>query len=217
MQYCLDRSYRVPYRLTMANKQSRDRKTNADRRRYEGENEASFLLAALNGETVIDPKQLPGIVDALKGIASCEWITGRNLLSANTKVREHQSKIDAVNARLRYLEAVPVLLPPSTLSDGHIRLEWRRTIQSVTTSKQPRESANLELSAILCAITLTQIQRIGSVRQCDWCHRWMYAKFSHSRFCPHRDCKELFHQEDPARREAKRVKARENYKYMHRK
>ena len=122
-----------------------------------------------------------------------------------------------MNARLRYLEAIPVLLPPSTLSDGRVRMEWRRTSQSVTRSKQPRESANLELSAILSAITLTQIQRIASVRQCDWCHRWMYAKFSHSRFCPNRDCKELFHQGDPVRREAKRVQARKNYEYKHRK
>ncbi len=200
----------------MASRESRSRKSIARSRQYLGEREASFLISALNSETVVSSEELPKIVVALREIADLTPITGRQLMSGDPAIKTNQAKVDVVNAYLRRFEAVPVVALPSTASLKRVRMEWQITHQSAVDKKQLFDCANLELAAILSAITLTQMKRIGAVRQCGKCGRWFFARFSHSRFCSD-DCKNLFHQEDEATRERKRVKARDNYKFKLRK
>jgi hypothetical protein len=196
-------------------KTSRIRNAEA-KRTYRGEEEARFLLSLLNeGRTIhvhlrvarIVQDSLREIILALQELGECQPMTRQRLVSGDPTQTEQMRKIEVVNKFLRKYQARPLLRLPSPLGGG-IRLAWRRT-----------GAEDLELRAVLIAVELAQEGRIASLKECanPNCKRWLFARFKHQKFCPDRNCKDLFHQNDPAEREARSKQAKENYKYRMRK
>lgn len=193
----------------MAIRTSRNR-TPGTKRTFQGEDEAQFLLRFMNGDRRGHRDTLQEIVLALQGLQLATPITQQRVLSGDPTLEQQTNRIEAVNRILRQYQAVPHIRPPSPVHDSGIRLEWRPTGDSAAHRKQTRGDAHTELSAALIAIGLAQDGRIHSLRQCQNCARWFFAKFSHSRFCTE-DCKNTFHREDPVEKERRRNWARDNY------
>lgn len=68
----------------------------------------------------------------------------------------------------------------------------------------------LEVSRVLAIEKLASEGRIQSFKQCGQCQRWLYARFSHQRFCSE-TCREEFHRSDMADKARRRDWARSNY------
>ena len=112
-----------------------------------------------------------------------------------------------VNRFLWRYTATPVILPDymsdaNPLSRGW-RQEWRRTGHW----KQPF----IELGLVLDIVGMASAGRISSLKQCEQCRRWLFARFPHQRFCSE-SCKEVFHRSNEADKKRRREWARTNYR-----
>jgi hypothetical protein len=199
--------------LCVAIQTSRIRKPGT-KRRFQGEDEAQFLLRFMNGDRRVHQATLHEIVFALQGLQPVTPITRERFMSGDPTLKQETNRIEAVNRILRQYEAVPVIRRPYSVSGSGFRLEWRPTGDSAARRRQTKGDAHTELTAALIAIGLAQEGRIHSLRRCQNCTRWFFAKFVHSRFCAE-DCKNTFHRENPDEKERRRKWARENY-WIHR-
>jgi hypothetical protein len=172
-------------------KTSRIRNAEA-KRTYRGEEEARFLLSLLNeGRTIHVHLRVARIVqDSL-----------REIILALQELGECQPM-----TRQRLVSGDPT------------QTEQMRKIEVVNKFLRKYQARPL-LRAVLIAVELAQEGRIASLKECanPNCKRWLFARFKHQKFCPDRNCKDLFHQNDPAEREARSKQAKENYKYRMRK
>jgi hypothetical protein len=71
-----------------------------------------------------------------------------------------------------------------------------------------------EDDALLSVAELYIMLSIDRLRRCDYCQKWLSARFSHQRFCSAR-CREKHFQSSPEWKEQRRHKAREYYR-LHR-
>ena len=67
-----------------------------------------------------------------------------------------------------------------------------------------------ELIHVLNAAELARAGRISAVKECEHCHKWLFARFSHQRFCSD-SCKENFHRFNEADKKRRREWAKNNY------
>jgi len=109
----------------------------------------------------------------------------------------------SINGLLDRYRAKPFLL----ISDVHPHLGWELTwvSRSSGTSHQTHE-----LQALLAIVEVAREGRISALKQCEQCRKWLFARFSHQRFCSE-DCKEQFHRTNEADKKRRREWARENY------
>jgi hypothetical protein len=69
---------------------------------------------------------------------------------------------------------------------------------------------NHELFLVLDVMEIAQAGRIDSLKQCEHCRKWLFARFPHQRFCSE-NCKEHFHRFNEADKKRRREWARKNY------
>jgi hypothetical protein len=77
-----------------------------------------------------------------------------------------------------------------------------------TKNKVSEDDALLSVSELYVMLSIDQL------RKCDYCQKWLCARFSHQRFCSAR-CREKRFQSSPEWKEQRRRKAREYYR-LHR-
>lgn len=70
---------------------------------------------------------------------------------------------------------------------------------------------NHELFLVLDIMEIAQAGRIDSLKQCENCRKWLFARFPHQRFCSE-NCKEHFHRSNEADKKRRREWARQNYR-----
>jgi hypothetical protein len=114
-------------------------------------------------------------------------------------------KYKAINRVLRRYIAVPVILP-DYFSDPNPKLRgWELTWER---KGHPRPFTELRLIHTIADIA--SANKISSLKQCAHCRRWLFARFSHQRFCSD-ECKESFHRTNDADKKRRREWARTNY------
>jgi hypothetical protein len=145
-------------------------------RQFHGEDRGSFLVDWLNGETrPRAPEQasrrIADLLDSLKKITPY-WEHGNpqgvNLADLVKKYTE----------KLKFYKGHPVL---GFDSHGRPELHWFAA------------KAGIEEGQALGAIfSLGREGLLGNLRRCDECRRWIFARFSHQRFCPGGRCRERY-------------------------
>lgn len=112
----------------------------------------------------------------------------------------------AVNRFLRRFTATPSILPeymgdlnPASRGWG---FSWGRTGK--------REQPFIEVGLALGIVDIAGAGRISSLKQCEDCRKWLFARFPHQRFCSD-TCKEHFHRSNEADKKRRRDWARKNY------
>lgn len=109
-----------------------------------------------------------------------------------------------IQATLNQYTAVPSLT--TTPLHGENRgeqwqLEWRRV--------DGQSHWDLRWALLVVEIFLTG--RIGALKQCEQCGKWLLARFRHQRFCPGSECQQDFHKFNEADKKRRRDWARKNY------
>jgi hypothetical protein len=79
-------------------------------------------------------------------------------------------------------------------------LHWHRA------DKKP----HMDLQLSLDVVETFRAGKIGSLKECEECGKWLYARFPHQRFCSE-NCKDHFHKFNEADKKRRRDWARENY------
>ena len=119
---------------------------------------------------------------------------------------EVMRKFAAINRFLRRYEAYPRIIPEfytdaNPLSRG-LLFHWGRV--------GPHQQPFFEVGLVQDIVKLYQAGRISSLKQCDQCRRWLFARFPHQRFCG-AVCKEAFHRSNETDKKRRREWARNNY------
>jgi hypothetical protein len=112
----------------------------------------------------------------------------------------------AVNITLRRYAATPVILPDYMTDLNGRNREWQMNWRRNGRGSQPF----MEVGIALTMIELASEGRIRSLKQCEDCRRWLYAKFPHQRFCSEA-CKESFHSSNEVDKKRRREWAKANY------
>jgi hypothetical protein len=105
---------------------------------------------------------------------------------------------------LRRFELVPAIYPfmgEQTKSCPGWQLFWERK-----GAKQPFQ----EYLLVQTIENFAENGLLDSLKRCPQCQRWLFARFSHQRFCTE-ECKEMFHRSDPADKQRRREWAKKNY------
>jgi hypothetical protein len=111
----------------------------------------------------------------------------------------------AINRFLRRYVAVPIILP-DYFSDPNPKLRgWE-----LTWGRKGHAMPFTELRLIRTIADIASAHRISSLKQCAHCRRWLFARFSHQRFCSDA-CKESFHRTNDADKKRRSEWARKNY------
>jgi hypothetical protein len=179
-----------------------------------------FLIRAMNDDLkgfakgnrgICDPRALLVLVKRLQALDAVLRDLGISLFEYGTDGKiidnpEVLAKFRAVNRFLWRYEATPSITP-EFMSDAnpHSRgweLSWGRTGK--------RAQPFFELNLVLKILKIASAGRISSLKQCENCRKWLYARFPHQRFCLG-DCKDRFHQTNEADKKRRREWAKKNY------
>lgn len=150
-----------------------------------------------------------------------EHLDGR-ALSSLVEQLQAMEKAKGESARLEILESInhffkrytvtpslgwfqPSNLPGSNTSKPKNQ-PW--TLQWHKPGKMPK--GHIEFTYVTEILTIAQAGHLTSIRQCEQCHKWMFARFSHQRFC-NDSCRELFHRFNPDDKKRRANWKRENY------
>lgn len=198
----------------MANTKSRVQKTSGD---PDLTRQARFLVRTLNDELgpaskgkrdVVDRRALLVLLrrfERLHAAIAKEKLVPRT--KRNTESDEIMGCYRAVNRFLRRYVATPVIVPLTFSEPGDDSFGWDYMWSRTGKQHQPF----MELKLVEVIQRLAASDRLSSLKQCQMCKRWIFARFPHQRFCSDRDCKEMFHRTDPGDRVRRREWARKNY------
>jgi hypothetical protein len=182
--------------------------------------QSAVLLLALNGELLgpmlksrklVDPRVLLLLVRRLQLLEGVLADRSIPLVSrgAEGEIVDSQvllSKFRAVNRLLKRYSAVPVVNPD--YFSGGVQLSRGWHLEWHPSGKRPRTL--LELGYAMQIVEIARAGRISSLKQCANCGKWLFAGFSHQRFC-NEICKETFHQTNEADKKRRREWAKHNY------
>lgn len=145
-------------------------------------------------------KRFQRLAEALKAEATIP------IVRRNPESPEIIKMYGAINRFLRRFVAVPVIFPESFSSPENKpsswSFEWTRT--------EKRSQPFFELALIQSIEKIAAHGKIANLKECAYCRRWLFARFSHQRFCSD-ECKESFHRSDPNDKKRRREWARNNY------
>jgi hypothetical protein len=179
-----------------------------------------FVVRALNGDLgekakgnrqILDPRALLVLVKRLQHLTSLLQDKKVPLFSRTVESRGVYSsdliqRVRAINRFLERYTASPMIFPnvfsnPNS-SDRGWRLEWART---------RREHPFVEMNLVLRIVGIAQAGRISSLKQCEQCPRWFFARQENQRFCPGGKCQQEFHKFNEADKKRRRDWAKKNY------
>ena len=109
----------------------------------------------------------------------------------------------AINRILTRYRLTPLLSPDYNFGRG--RLGW-----DLDFAELHKTQIFFEFARVRHIESIAAEGRISYLKQCAHCKRWLFAKFSHQRFCSD-SCKESFHRTDENDKTRRREWARKNY------
>lgn len=183
-----------------------------------GSTEVGVILAwYLNGQLVRDPNSPdPPEWDAANRDAIAELVTHLHTLDALNGAAENEdadkqftATLDWINTFLRQYNATPGL----EAYRGSPPWEWTLYLHASDEEFSPKA---VELRMMTAAMESARAGRISLLKRCGQCHRWMFARFSHQRFCG-QECKKAFHTTNPVDKKRRADWMRKNYKKQKRK
>lgn len=156
-----------------------------------------FLNGTVGGEPaqkkLCNPRALLVMVKRLQTIEAAAS-KGGHTIPEESLMRLYRS----INRFLSHYKAQPFILPLSSAE------QWEFWWSPLVPMK------SLELDLVLLTIEIAQAKRISSLKQCEQCRNWLFARFPHQRFCKE-ICKEHFHRFNEADKKRRREWARHNY------
>lgn len=170
------------------------------------------LIGAFKGNrTMLDPRALLLVVKRFQALDNLLGDRSIALFSRGKQgeIIDSQAVLQGfgtVNRLLRRYTATPSI-SPTYYSDGDPSsrgwwLKWEPA--------GGRMRTHFELSFVLQILDIVRAGRISYLKQCANCHRWLFARFAHQRFCKE-GCKEIFHRSDATDKQRRREWARKNY------
>ncbi len=169
-----------------------------------------MLVNALNGENLLGRRGRDEVDSRLLIVVTLRfqrlYATLDTFKDADMSLHNHQElwnhlfKLNRVLARFRLTPSVDLR---ETGTSSH---EYRLVLARVG-----RRQPMLEFARVQTLSKLATEGRLSSLKRCAQCNRWLYARFSHQRFCTD-DCKEMFHRSNPDDKKRRREWARENYR-----
>lgn len=168
-----------------------------------------ILAWFLNGRLVENPsrKDSPVLGDR---DAVGEWV--RHLQKLETLIapdgdkpskREFEKTLNWINSFLKRYIATPALFAESHLPTWNWGVRW-------TAEGKVAKALNVELLMLDYAVELVNAGRISSLKRCETCDDWLFAKTPHKKFCRD-ECRERFHSSNEADKKRRRDWARKNY------
>jgi hypothetical protein len=177
------------------------RQVSDNRHQFRGEKRGDRLAEWLNAGVGKDRQRIIGLIEDLQSITSYTLIlhqAGKYL--DDEKLEQLEERI---NKRLSFYKGgVPALSAVDETGRGIFRL-W---IQS--TSKLRLD----EWEALDLTTALSKQGLIDSVRICEQCEKWFFARFSHQHFCPGGKCRTKHYRSSESFKADRREYARENYR-----
>jgi hypothetical protein len=201
----------------MENEESRvQKKTNG----FSCESRAAIVVRALNSDLggkmkgnrkIVDSRALLVLVKRLQALDTVLADSTIPLFSLGREGKMTDSpevlrKLAAVNRFLWRYTATPVILPDYMGDANPLSRGWRQ--EWIRAGK--REQPFIEIGFVLDIVGIASAGRISSLKQCEYCRRWLFARFPHQRFCSD-SCKELFHRSNEADKKRRREWAKHNY------
>ena len=182
-------------------------------RQFSGQREAQILVDFLNGSIpdrkALAPRARRSVLNVLtqtrellQTLKDTTDIYGQGfgkLPRERELPREIRDKFQALNRTLAKYTTSPIFYPDQSPR------QW-----SVTNVYNQRHSP-VEGSAVGAMVRLADQNLLDRLLQCG-CGKWMFARFSHQRFCSEA-CRVKFWETSEERKEKKRQAARENYLY----
>ncbi len=200
----------------MAKRVSRVQKTD---RSFGFEKEATLLVRALNDDLGPAAKGKRDAVDfralkvLVKRFQQLEEVVNNSQIPLFSLGKDRgidsnpevMNKYVAINRFLGRYVAVPVITPLYFYDANPISRGWE-----FSWARTERQQPFFELGLVKTIVEIAQAHRISSLKQCEHCRRWLFARFSHQRFCGVA-CKESYHRSDAADKQRRREWARKNY------
>jgi hypothetical protein len=201
----------------MAKRNSRAQKTTDS---FSCEKRAAIVVRALNRDLSGKMKGNRIIVDSRALLVLVKRLQALDVVLADSTIPlfslekdgervdspEVLKKFRAANRFLRRYTATPVILPDYMGDVNPLSRGWKH--EWIRTGK--REQPFIELGFVLDIVRIASAGRISSLRQCESCRRWLFARFPHQRFCSV-SCKEHFHRSNEADKKRRREWAKHNY------
>jgi hypothetical protein len=154
------------------------------------------------------------LVVLIKRFQTLEVLLSRNIVerassseswSESRPLTDREAEIvklhDSINRFLKRYSARPFL----SGNTGNPIVDW--TLEWITKGSKIK---TLELQEVREIVDVARAGRISAFKQCEQCQKWLFAKFSHQRFCSE-DCKDQFHKTNEADKKRRRDWARKNY------
>ncbi len=176
---------------------------------FQGESDAQMILELLNGTPVPGQErlaangrsrflQLVGEIGKLLGMVGPKW--------DGILTDQISDQFQMVNLKLTKYPCFTIFYPTKTndvqRDDGRL---WETGEAMWGTRPIP------ESQAVHAALRLANQNLLDRIKACE-CGNWYFARFTHQKFCtPH--CRIEFSESSEARKEQKRLRARENYLY----
>lgn len=154
-----------------------------DKRRFKGEREAVWLVGWLNDDT----NALGG--DFCKMLRTMEAWGPRPTGRMRWRLQRPSVQDEQLVHLLKVFSQVRIM--PVPLGKGKWRFEWKY-------ARHPNSGRAIE-----CIVSLSQRGLIDSVRKCEHCDKWLFAKFARQRFCSN-ECREKNFRSSATGRERRR-------------
>ena len=112
-----------------------------------------------------------------------------------------------VNSALRRYTARPSILPDYMTDLDPRSRGWQFNWGRARKSSQPF----IEVGLALDIVEIASVGQISALKECEQCHKWLFARFPHQRFCSGGKCQQEFHKFNEADKKRRRDWARANY------
>jgi hypothetical protein len=176
-------------------------------REYSGQHEAEPLLEWLNHPTKDRARQrVREILEIFKHLQK-GWTVERteNSVRAYYTGKDHERSIERLQRLLQEYKYYPMFFPLGSITGSHWFPVPRGNKYSHGWAVEYDDS-----NAIFDLAQLADDELLNRVKKCP-CGQWLFAKFSHQRFCS-LQCREKEFRSSPEWKEYRRKKAREYYR-----
>jgi hypothetical protein len=172
-------------------------------RQFQGEDHGTRLVFWLNKETRPEPsskalKRISLLLSLFTDLA--RYFPLRSRMKDDDpswgKIFAAEKQLDR---KLKFYRGVPILWYDK---EGP-KLNWGAT--------NPKLGSH-EMQAFDALLKLAREGLIGSVRQCEQCQRWIFARFRHQRFCPDGRCREKYFRSSESWKAHRRAYAKKLYR-----
>jgi hypothetical protein len=162
------------------------------------------LIEEVEGKRINRRRQQDRIIKILRlyGQSRIEWEERHGISSRTSNSKKKKSASQELKRRLRHYTFYPQFFPLGKL----LSFAWMSTRPDHPDASEGYD----DVSAIADLAKLAEKDLLGHLREC-LCGRWIWARFSHQRFCSAK-CREREFRSSEKWKEHRRQKAREYYR-----